>query len=430
MGLPSHPALSSIYGMQHVSFEGFSRSAAGRLIGNGMSVPCIGAILAWCGAYVTPDIVERQRELVLLGDNPEIAPNATKGASEEVAAGCSSFADVTIWTALGQLGRALCNHSMFAGLYRALRGPQETAVRVRELFPLPLIPRIVVEAHFNLYWPAVDEASSYLDGVIVGLNWMYGFDGSGMSIGRMTAARREAHAVILSSAAFHRDRLADGIGTRTNEGWHSFEKKGEAPRLDLVADSGAIPDCAATCFSSDVIQGCYARAIDDVGVIFPNPPPGLDRFPGFYSGERAQYILLTARQLRAGLLRLATSCRGGASAFPVGKPNGKQRVVWNGTRISQAAARPPMPPHVADPAVFGMIDIPSGVQLRATKRDCRTWFDQLAVHDDIGSFFGRPRVLRAELLNSVEPMIATVSYRVRVFGRWDSLGRRLLHSLH
>ena len=96
-------------------------------------------------------------------------------------------------------------------------------------------------------------------------------------------------------------------------------------------------------------------------------------------------------------MRLAVSCRGGASVFPVGKAGGKQRVVWNGIRASLAASRPPAPLHLADPASFGMLDVPSGVRLRVTKRDCKTWFDQLAVCDDIGAFFGRPQVSRSEL---------------------------------
>ena len=129
-----------------------------------------------------------------------------------------------------------------------------------------------------------------------------------------------------------------------------------------------------------------------------SPPPGLDQFPIFHSGDRCEYVALTVRQLRAKLLRLATFCRGGASVFPVGKAGGKQRVVWNGTRVSLAAARPPAPLHLADPASFGLLDVPTGVQLRVAKRDCKTWFDQLAVSNDIGDFFGRPRVSRAELI--------------------------------
>ena len=41
-------------------------------------------------------------------------------------------------------------------------------------------------------------------------------------------------------------------------------------------------------------------------------------FSNFHSDERDEYVALTVRQLRAGLLRLATSCRGGASVFAVG----------------------------------------------------------------------------------------------------------------
>ena len=73
-------------------------------------------------------------------------------------------------------------------------------------------------------------------------------------------------------------------------------------------------------------------------------------------------------------------------------------MFWNGTRVSLAASRPPAPLHLADPACFGMLDVPSGVQLRVTKRDCKTWFDHLAVHQDTGEYFGRPCVSRSELL--------------------------------
>jgi hypothetical protein len=38
--------------------------------------------------------------------------------------------------------------------------------------------------------------------------------------------------------------------------------------------------------------------------------------------------------------------------------------------------------------------------LRVSKRDCRTWFDQLVVDEGIGEFFGCPAVSRAELLGA------------------------------
>ena len=188
------------------------------------------------------------------------------------------------------------------------------------------------------------------------------------------------------------------VGARSRRGWGFFEDKGAEPRLEFVAGAVAVPDCAATCNPADLIGGELGRCIRDASVIFADAPPGLDRFPGFYSGPRCEYVQLTARQLKAGLLRLSSFCTGGASVFPVGKSEGNQRVVWNGTRISEAAARPPPPLHLADPAVFGMLDIAAGRQLRVTKRDCRTWFDQLAVSDDIGLYFGRPAITQQALI--------------------------------
>ena len=72
-------------------------------------------------------------------------------------------------------------------------------------------------------------------------------------------------------------------------------------------------------------------------------------------------------------------------------------MVWNGTKLSEAAARPPPPRHLADPAAFAMLDLADTAALRVTKRDCRTWFDQLAVSDELGSFFARPAITRGEL---------------------------------
>ena len=186
-----------------------------------------------------------------------------------------------------------------------------------------------------------------------------------------------------------------------------------------------------------MISGELGRAISDATVVFPSPPNGLDTFSDFHSGECSEYVALTARQLRAGLLRLAVSCRGGASVIPVGKAEGKQRVVWNGTRVSLAAARPPVPLHLADSASFGMLDVSNGVQLRVTKRDCKTWFDQLSVCEDIGCFFGRPRVSRSELLGAGLSMTMTsvrlagwpskiLSSRVHGSGQWASLGPHAL----
>ena len=83
--------------------------------------------------------------------------------------------------------------------------------------------------------------------------------------------------------------------------------------------------------------------------------------------------------------------------FPVGKSGDRQRAVWHGARVSKAAAPSPFPTHLASPSVFAYIDLGASRNLRVTKRDCRTWFDQLVLPRDLRTFMARPRVTRAEL---------------------------------
>ena len=98
------------------------------------------------------------------------------------------------------------------------------------------------------------------------------------------------------------------------------------------------------------------------------------------------------------MLVLNRHCKGGGTVFPAGKSGGKaQRVVWHGTRVSEAAAKPPAPRHLADLSVFSTLNLEQGRVLRVTKRDCRTWFDQLAEDPTIGMYFARPPVTRQEL---------------------------------
>ena len=241
---------------------------------------------------------------------------------------------------------------------------------------------------------------TYLRAVVIGLNALSGNSAATLEIGNLTAAQAAAHEVIVAAALAFAERLDHAEYERGDDGWNHFEQGADAPRLELIAAAVAVPDCAATCDPVELVRPDLGRRIASVDEIFPNPPAGLNTFSGFHGGQRREYVALTARQLRAGLLRLHSSCRGGASVFPVGKAEGKQRVVWNGTRVSNAAVRPPPPLDLADPAAFGLLDLAAGAKLRVTKRDCRTWFDQLAVSPAIGAFFGQPSVTRTELIGA------------------------------
>ena len=120
-----------------------------------------------------------------------------------------------------------------------------------------------------------------------------------MALGNPTSAQRTAHDVISTSAIDLHSRLVASFDSRIDGGWRNDEDKGDAPRLTLDASAVAVPDCAATCPPASLISGELGRAISDVTVVFPSPPDGLDKFPDFHSGERSEYVALTARQLRA-----------------------------------------------------------------------------------------------------------------------------------
>ena len=313
----------------------------------------------------------------------------------------SSFARPAcpVWDALGALGDKLCAEPGFAELHAALRSPQQALGRQRDLFPLPLVSSVMIAELTGGAHESVNGAQRYIDAVVVGLNMLHGVHADNIRCTRPTVAQLESHGIIVAAALDLHKRLRDSISDRRNEGWESFEQAGSTPPLALVADAVSVPSCAATCDPRELIQGPLLLAIEDCTRIFPCPTPGLERFSGFFSGTRGEYVSITIRQLRAGVLRLAASCRGGGTVFPVGKSDGNsQRLVWNGTRASLAASRPPLPRHLADPSVFGTLHLGEDAILRVTKRDCRTWFDQLTVADSIGDFFGRPKVSRAELI--------------------------------
>lgn len=134
--------------------------------------------------------------------------------------------------------------------------------------------------------------------------------------------------------------------------------------------------------------------------VFPAPPSGLRKLTGLFAGQSVEYVKICVRQLRAGLLSLAHSCSAGSAVFLVIKAHGRQRVVWHGTRCSEAAAKPPKPRLMSNPSVLAFLQRFDGRQLRVTKRHCCTWFDQLVLPLALSPFMARPRVSARELLDA------------------------------
>ncbi len=302
------------------------------------------------------------------------------------------------WKVLGRIGTALSSHEALAVLRAALGTPAGLGGRQRDLFPLGLLS----SDELALHWPSLAAyavpALNYLNGVILGLNWLYGLKASVLGGRRHSGLQLAALNSVVTSALELHAHLVQSFPDRDAGGWSHFERGATAAPLRLDAAAVAVPDCAGTCNPTAFVAPEAARRFSSASSVFPSPPDGLDRFSGFYAGERQAYVDLTVRQLRVGLLELRSCCRGGGTVFPVAKTSLKQRLVWHGTRVSDAAAPPPPPRHLADPAAFGFLELSEGRALRVTKRDCQTWFDQLAAPAELRAFFGRPRVYRAELL--------------------------------
>ena len=207
MGIPCHPAMSTAYGLPPLSFDHLSRSAAARLIGNGMCVPCVGSVMHWCSVYCSADVVDIPRAMIDSDDD-------ALGACEFIDLGAASdstvpdhapaSASVATWRVLRSLGSSLCGHAMFTKLATSLRHATKPLDRDRELFPLPIVSADYLGQFKVLASAEIYDVREYLLGVVVGLNWLYAFRGHAMSLGNPSSAQRAAHDVIIASAIdFH-----------------------------------------------------------------------------------------------------------------------------------------------------------------------------------------------------------------------------------
>ena len=142
---------------------------------------------------------------------------------------------------------------------------------------------------------------------------MYGFRGHQLELGKLHEAQRIAHDNIVSLVIDLYWHLSASSGDRVEGGWSRYEDLGSAPPLRLNAAIVSVPTCAGTCDPTSLITGPLLDSIRSADQIFPDPPGGLDRFAGFYSGDRAEYVKPTMLQLRAGLLTLGLVCRAGAT---------------------------------------------------------------------------------------------------------------------
>ena len=234
MGVPCHPALSIAYGLPPLSFDHLSRSAAARLIGNGMCVPCVGSVMHWCSVFCSPDVVDVPRSLVGVSVDDQVVleiDDRVYDGYRDVPGHAPASASATTWKVLRALGFALCKHPMFAELTNSLKFFTRPLDRERELFPLPIIPVDYIGKFGGFASDDIEDVREYLLGVVVALNTMYGFRGHGLALGIPTAAQRTAHDVIITSAIDLHSRLVASFDSRIDGCLSNFEDKGDARAL-------------------------------------------------------------------------------------------------------------------------------------------------------------------------------------------------------
>ena len=176
-------------------------------------------------------------------------------------------------------------------------------------------------------------------------------------------------------------------------------KKGD-PKLARCEMKHDMFDLLETSASVDPLPDLEARYRDILTspkALFTGLHPGIGNVPAIHRNDRVEYTKLVGRQLRAGKVIMALHATTGAGVFPVGKPSGRMREVWNGSELSSAATTPPVPPHLASPTALLNLEVGPDQYIYVCKRDARVYFDQLRLPEELRRFFGRPAVRAGDL---------------------------------
>ena len=147
----------------------------------------------------------------------------------------------------------------------------------------------------------------------------------------------------------------------------------------------------------------------------PNGPvvqtsEGLLRFATNGKYDHTYYLQLVRRQLECEKVRLRHDIDGCGTVFAVGKKHGRQRGLWNVTKLSQASLPPPRLPCLAGPGTFGDIELRPGLSCLLSKRDAACCFNELALPKHLRCFFGRPPIIAGEFARACNlPSPQTIS---------------------
>ena len=157
------------------------------------------------------------------------------------------------------------------------------------------------------------------------------------------------------------------------------------PRAGLVNPDKCLPEAI--------------RAVTrDASLMFPEPPPDLPHFGGPSGAQRQEYLAFVCRELAAGKVEIRGSVAGGGTLFAVGKEGDRLRPIWRGDRVSDAAAVPPKPRHLASPTALAQLITTDGAPFVMIKRDGKSMFDQMLLPEALRPFMAQPQCTASALL--------------------------------
>ena len=259
-----------------------------------------------------------------------------------------------------------------------VKGLDQNAGRQRDLFPLP---QPVDSENLFGFIDWVDDVvlTSFFHAVVLALNALAGY-GSSFGTRPMNQAQRSALTIVcgkeyrmclrLSTTepppSDDDDALTAIVGGPGGAGSRSFP---------LVASACDVIDKSGTVDPLPFLPPDMIDTLCDAEIMSPAPPPGLECFKGPEGPHRQEYMKLMLRELLSGKTELRDSFRGGGTIFAVGKDGGRQRAVWDGSRVTQLAGKPAKPPHLASPAALQDVAVSSGSRLLMWKRDGKCLFD-------------------------------------------------------
>ena len=296
-----------------------------------------------------------------------------------------------------------CSGNPFSCYFQQWMGgsPSVSKFRQREIFPLSPVRTWFFQIGEGSILP-VSWRLLMLNACIAGMNFLAAdFNPARFlqTTGRYTAAQLDVLQHVAGRVCSFLEVLCEASSGQLSvcNVFEHFEEQSPDRYPKLRAEAVDLPAVAGTCDASLLIPSELAAATENPLALFASSKTQVGLHVPFPKDQRLEYVNLVWRQLQCGKTRLRIHVSAIGSVFCVGKSNGRQREVWDGSLVSAGAARPPAPARLANPSCFVDLQFAPGQRVYMSKRDIHTCFDILHAPDALQPYFGRPPITLQEL---------------------------------